>query len=175
MEQIIKLNDYVRYAPYGICKIQDIAVKDFSGCGKREYYILVPASDTESTIYVPTENKALTSKMSRVISKSELDELILSSEDSDIHWVQDKKERGEYFHTILSKYNSRELLKLVRILYLKKCELQNNGKKLSSTDESTLRQAEKVVDKEFSFILEIPEQRVGAYIRDLLGISEKEE
>ncbi|MFR4798188.1 MAG: hypothetical protein ACLT9U_05060 [Lentihominibacter sp.] len=57
---------------------------------------------------------------------------------------------------------------------MKKRELLPLGKKLPTTDENTLKSAEKLVEEEFSFVLDIPKDDVSGYIRALIESSEKE-
>jgi CarD family transcriptional regulator len=173
MKTAFSTGDLVRYAPNGICRIKEIMKKKFPGSDKEvEYYVLVPVKGVAGVIYVPTESEALTARMRPLLNKSELDCLIRSSEDCQVKWIEDRRERGAYFHDIINRCDARELLKLIRCVYLKKCQLLERGKKLSSTDETILRQAESLVQKDFAFILEIPESQVGNYIRSLLAIDE---
>ena len=51
-------NDIVRYGAHGVCKIADIAEKNFNGVPV-EYYALKPIYNDTSTIYVPLHNHRL--------------------------------------------------------------------------------------------------------------------
>lgn len=167
------VNDYVRYGQNGICKIFDITMMETPGSRKKsEYYVLKPVCSEATTLYVPAGNDSLTSKMCKVPSKSELDGIILSTEDQGILWPEDRKERNEYFRDILKKSDQKELLMLISCVYRKRLELVNVGKKLCATDESVLKQAEKLIQNDFSFALEIPAEEVSGYIRRLLGMGE---
>ena len=59
---MFKVGDVVKYGTNGICKVTDIAFRDFLGA-ETEYYELKTTTGFESTFYVPTQNEALTSKM----------------------------------------------------------------------------------------------------------------
>ena len=172
---ILKINDYVRYGSNGVCKV--IGRKMLSGADRyteKEYYALQPVADGNSMLYVPVGNEALLSKMTAVLGKEEIDNLILSAKDNEIKWKSDKNERNAYFLSILKENNPRTLLMMINCIYLKKQELLQIGKKLSATDEGVLKRAEIVVQNEFSFSLNIPKSEVGGYIRHLLGIQEIE-
>ena len=67
---------------------------------------------------------------------------------------------------------TQKLLLMIRCLYMKKRELIPLGKKLPTTDENTLKSAEKLVEEEFSHVLGIPGTEVSGYIRSLLNVSE---
>lgn len=167
-KQFIK-NAYVRYSSSGICLIEDIIVKDFFGTHEaKKYFVLRPLSDKASTIYVPSDNENLMSKMSRVLTKDEVDSLIAESAKVGVEWVNDRKARRDYFDAILSRCEQTEYLRLISCLYLKRRELAEEGKKLTSSDEAVLKQAEKSIVNEFSFVLGIRTTQVSEYIRNKL-------
>ena len=165
------VNDYVRYATNGVCKIDAVKTMDASGSREPElYYVLTPVGNPSATLYVPAENELLTAKISHVLSKDDLDALIVSSAETMLDWPEDRKARNEFFRDILRRCDQRELLKLVSCIYLKKCELAAADGKLSATDEGVLKQAEKLIQNDFAFVLGIDENEVGAYIRTLLEV-----
>jgi RNA polymerase-interacting CarD/CdnL/TRCF family regulator len=63
---------------------------------------------------------------------------------------------------------------MVTCIYEKKRELAKIGKKLSVTDMTTLKSAEKLVEEEFAWALGIPQEEVPAFIRRRLHIREEE-
>ena len=64
----------------------------------------------------------------------------------------------------------RRILLSVGMLYLHKQELIAQGKKLASSDEAMLREAEKLTENEFAFVLGLNADEVGSYIRARLGL-----
>ena len=63
---------------------------------------------------------------------------------------------------------------MIRCIYEKKRELARQGKKLSVTDTTTLRSAEKLVEEEFAWVLDLDPEEVPAFIRKRLHIQEDE-
>ena len=59
---------------------------------------------------------------------------------------------------------------MVGMLYLQKQKLSEENKRLSATDEALLRDAEKLTENEFSFVLGLNADAVGPYIRRRLGL-----
>lgn len=166
-----KKGDYIRYASNGVCLIDDIKSIDLNHSkNPKNFYVLKPIGGGSSTIYVPLENKELVSKMRYILSKNEIDSLINSVKQDKIDWIDDRKERNNSFKQIIKDSDPRELLKLVSCIYLKKQDLAGDGKKLSSTDENHLSQAESLIENEFSFVLKLDGLGVGNYIRTILGI-----
>ena len=164
-----KKGDYIRYTSSGVCLIEDVKILDHTK-NKQEFYILKPVGIPTSTIYVPTDNEALVEKMRYILKKEEIDELITSLKNTENIWIESRKERTIYFKEILKNCNPQELLRLVSCIYLKRQELESEGKKLSATDETMLTQAETFIANEFSFVLNLSSTQVGEYIREKLEI-----
>lgn len=166
--------EYVVYGTNGICLLEDIQIMKFAfDTEKSTYYILKPTSSDASTIYVPLNNEKLMGKLRPVMTKEEIDSLLLGMRDKELAWEKDRRFRSENFHEILVNGVTQNLLMMIRCLYMKKRELIPLGKKLPATDENTLKSAERLVAEEFSFALGISKDDVSGYIRALLGISEE--
>lgn len=176
METLYRQNDYVKYGVNGVCLISDVQIVNSPVSNTEdEYYVLKPVSSPTSKIYVPSGNEILMSKMRRLLSKEEIDRIIVSTEKDDLHWIDDRKERAAAFYEILKRCDQKELFRLVKCIYLQQAELNKIGKKLSSSDESIMKQAEELISNELEFVLQIPASKVGEYIRRLLRISAREQ
>lgn len=157
------INDTVLYGANGVCRISDICQKDFSGAVK-DYYILRPLSNEALTIFVPVNNKILTDKMRRILSKDEICDLISSVSDEPISWIEDDAERKEHYRSIILSGNRGEILKMIRELYIHKQEQQSKGKKMHLSDEQFLKEAERLLYSEFSLVLNIKTDEVPSFI-----------
>ena len=144
----------VLYGTEGICTIETIETLRIGG-KRSKYYVLRPVYRTRATIYVPTDNELLCSRMRPVQSAA----------GESISWIDDPNERKQVFAQILSGGDRRRVLHLIRMLYVRRRELQKNGKHLRIADEQTLRDAEKLLNDEFAHVLHIPQQDVPDYIR----------
>ena len=166
-----KKGDYIRYASNGVCHIEDIKSIDLNHSKQpRSFYVLKPIGASSSTIYVPLDNDELVSKMRYILSKNDIDDMLSSIRQDTVPWISDRKERNNFFKQIIKDSNPKELLRLIGCIYLKKQELAEANKKLSSTDENYLSQAEALIDNEFSFVLKFDNVAVGKYIQTQLGI-----
>lgn len=175
MCQTFHKEEYVVYAGTGICVIDDIRTLSLPNPGNdRLYYVLRPLSNPHSTLYIPCDNDTLVSKMRYVLTKAEIDRLLLDIKDRKMVWIEDKNARSDYFHKILSAGNQQELLLLVGSIYLKKQERASAGKKLPFSDENILKTTERLVSEEFAFSLQIPVEKVNHYIQEKLGICSEE-
>lgn len=160
---------YVVYGSNGICRIDDIKNTSFTAdMADKLYYILNPVRNPESRIFVPADNDVLVSKMRKIMTKEEIEELLLGMKGKEIEWESDRRCRNESFNEILTKGVTQDMLLMIRCLYMKKRELAENGKNLPTSDNNTLKSAEKLVEEEFSYTLGIKPSEVSGYIRGLL-------
>lgn len=164
-----KKNDYIRYSTVGICKIEDI--RKMNNPMNNElvfYYILKPVDNDLSTIYIPVDNEKLVSKMNKNLCKEEIDDIITSMKHNEISWDSDRNIRLDAYRKIVNGDDRKKIMELIDCIYSRREQLRESNKKLSSTDEQILKQAEKLIDSEFSFGLNIPREEVGKYIREKL-------
>ena len=161
--------EYVVYDNAGVCCIADITKMKFSyERVERLYYILRPINNQASTVYVPVDNEKQVQKMRYVFTKEEIDKILYSTKDECLVWNEDKKQRSEEFKKILSEKDQRQMLLLASCIYLKREELIEKGKKLSNADEQVLKEAERFINEEFAFSLQLSEGDTAQYIQSKL-------
>lgn len=158
-----EIGSYVIYGANGICTVKDKRKEKMCGT-KKEYYVLTPLDNSHAQIFVPTDNELLLGKMKAILNRDEILSMIKNIDTSDIQWVDDNKKRAEYFSSVLSNGDRRELLQLIKCIYLKKKELSANGKKLWASDENMIKSAEKIINAEFSLVLGIAPEEVPHFI-----------
>lgn len=160
---MLEINSYVMYGDNGVCQIVDRRKEKFAGQFK-EYYILKPANNASSTLYVPTDNEHLLSKMRDILTEEEVVSLIKSIASESIDWVDDNRVRQEMYSDIFSRGDRRELLLLIKSLYAHKRERIEEGKKLWTIDENAMKKAERLVYEEFATVLNIQLDEVVPFI-----------
>lgn len=158
------VNDIVMYSPCGVCRIDDIAERDFSG-EKEEYYVLHPVGDNKNTFYVPVKNENLTAQMRRILTRCEIDELIGLMPDENFVWIEDENLRKEAYRRVLRTGDRRELVKIIKALYTHRQDRREQKKRLHSADEKFLRDAENMLYDEFAYVLNISKDEVPSYIK----------
>ena len=162
------IHEYVNYSTDGICRIEDIRPMTFDGAGgEKEYYILKPVGQDRANIFVPADNPRLTGRMRPILSREEIDRLILSVKDRRLEWLPDRKERTEQFRQILAGRDERQLLLLISCLYLRS---QESERGISAAEARLLKKAEDVIRQEFAFSLGISPEEIGRYIQARLGM-----
>ncbi len=167
MQESVKKGSHVVYGKIGVCRVEDKVTMSF-GDRSGEYYVLYPVSDTRSAVYVPCDNTELTTRMQPLLTREEIDALLLGVEGECLDWIEDKDERRSAFREVLAQGDRRQLLLLIRCLFGKKQEKLAGSKRLSSADEMLLQEAVRLLEEEFSTALDIPRESVEKYIRQRL-------
>lgn len=170
---MFQANDTILYGAQGVCQVEGITKRDFGGSAM-EYYVLKPISNANSVIYVPVQNDALTAKMRRVLAPDEIRAIIRSMPQEESLWIEDENERKTAYRDILAHGDRRELIRLIKALYLHQQEIQKKGKRLHSSDDRFLKDAEKMLYDEFALVLHIKPEQVLPFILDQIEEAERE-
>lgn len=159
---MFKVNEYVFYGTSGICKIDEIKRDNLTGEDVIDYYVLHPLNENSVKIMIPVQNTKVI--MRRIATKEEAVKLIDDMPSMDTTWIDDDRQRSEEYTDALKTGDHMKWLKLIRTIYLKKQELNSAGKRLSKTDETVFKSAEKLLFEEFSVSLSIPAEEVLPFI-----------
>ncbi|MDL2236382.1 CarD family transcriptional regulator [Christensenellaceae bacterium OttesenSCG-928-K19] len=157
---MFKVNDYVMYATAGVCQVQKVDYPDFLKDGKRKYYFLKPLHSM-CDIFVPVDTEV---KMRKVLSREEANELLEQIPNMEEVWVEDDSSREAVYKEAIQSFDCRELLKIIKCLYLKISERKKEGKKPLQMDEKYMNTAEQFLYGELSVVLDIPMDEVSDYI-----------
>lgn len=168
---MFQAGDAIIYGTHGVCVISEIAELKLVG-DKREYYVLSPVRDSNSKIYAPTDNEAVSAKMRKVLTRDEIMSLILNVSDDETKWISDDSERRDFCESVIKSGDRSELMKLIEMLYLKQKSLQSNKKHFHMADEKALREAQELLHDEFAYVLGIKPEEVPGYIRQQLKKAE---
>ncbi len=163
---MFKIDDYVIYNSNGVYKIIDIRKENISG-NDINYYVLEPVFSENMIIKIPVSNTKVV--MRKIMTKDEVLELIAAMPDQESIWINDDRERKEYFKAALKTAESEEWMKLIKTIYLKKQEKIDHGKKIAKTDEDIMRAAEKNLYEEFAVVLNITPEEVLSYINERIS------
>lgn len=158
-----KIGDTVIYKSEGVCTVADIVVKAFKE-KEMEYYVLKPVYKENSEVFVPKNNTELTSKMRQVLTRQEIISLIKSMPDESDIWIDDENQRKSYYKQLIANGDRTELIRLIKTLFNYKEKQKNAGRKLHTTDEKFLKDAEKILYDEFAYVLNISQKEVIPFI-----------
>lgn len=147
-----EIGDFIVRANTGVCKVVDILNLDMSGIDRSKlYYQLVPLDDDKAKIYIPTESAHLVTR--KVMTMEEAMKLIEQVADIEVLNVTNDKLREQKYKEIVKGSNPRELLQIIKTIYLRKKERLDQGKKNTAADENYYRLAEKQLFSELCVAL----------------------
>lgn len=161
---MFELGQTVLYGTEGVCVIDRIEVMKVNRV-RMKYYVLKPVHRDSATVFVPMDNEALLGRMRPILTREEIDAFLEHVQDETLVWIEDHNERRQVFQSILNTGDCAQILRMLRALYLRRQQLAERGKHLRSSDDQLMRDAEKLLHDELSWVLQIPRQEVSAYIR----------
>ena len=157
-------NDIVLYPPHGVCKIENLTDLCFRGV-MRDYYILRPLRNSSAVIFVPADNESLLTHMHAILTRADLEDLMRSfCEIVDTLSYHDLSHAQ--YKAILIGDDRLARLKLIHILHTHQVMLRKRGRKLYSVDERALREAEKILFDEFSYVLDLHREAIPSWIQE---------
>jgi CarD family transcriptional regulator len=141
---VFKVNDYVMYGSTGVCKIIDISKEKHISINSEEtdYYVLHPVFNDNIVIKIAVNNP--NAPIRAILTKDEVLSLIKTMPEQETIWIDDNRERSEYFKAILKSKESEDWVKLIKTLFLEKEARSLVGKTLTKTDEGIMNTVEKL-------------------------------
>ncbi len=145
-----------------LCKIREFSERSFfPGQPPKLYYTLSPADREEDFLYVPQTQAE--EKFRPVLSKNEIDLMRQETDGKALEWIEDRQLRNKEFSQILKDGDPGQILLLIRCLLRQKTKLAECRKKLTATDERLLAAAERAIDNEFSYVLDVNKDELTDY------------
>lgn len=163
-----KPNEYVSYGSRGIYKIVDIRNESFSDKESREYYVMQSVYDERSQTFLPVDSD-LVGRINRILTASEINDIIDSYEYREENWSGDAKEREFIFSRIIAQNDKKEVLRLFMSLYYHNNRLLSQKRKMYASDAKTLAFIKKMITEEYAFILGISKDNVVEYIESRIA------
>lgn len=159
--------DQVLYGIHGVCRIVDLETRRIDR--KRiEYYVLEPIDQSGARFYVPTQNQAAVAKLRPIITQQELNDLLRSEDAYADAWITDENQRKQHYRDLITSGDRAALIRMVHTLHKHKEEQVAAGRKFHLCDENFLRDAEKLLNSEFSLVLNIHQDEVSSYVQNAL-------
>ena len=165
---MFQVGEHVLYGLNGVCKIDAIEGKKFDD-EIHEYYILKPVFDQGSTIFVSTKKEPLVAKMIPILSEKDVSTLIDTLSDNEGFWIENESERKEQFRQIIESDDRRKQLGIFKAYLLHKMKLISMKRKMHTGDEILLKNVEKRILEEFSFVLAKPKEELALRLYEKIG------
>lgn len=160
--------DRVLYGAHGVCNIVALE-KRMVDRKQVEYYVLEPLGQPGAKYYVPTQNQAAVAKLRKIMTSVELNELLHSDEIQKDTWIPDENQRKNHYRTLINSGDRAALISMVHTLHRHKAAQAATGRKFHLCDENFLRDAEKLLNSEFSLVLNIQPNQVRDYVHGVFG------
>jgi len=156
---MFQVNDTIIYGSHGVCRIEKIEVREFMG-GAKEYFVLRPVNDAAATLYASTQSEKVLGKMRKILSEQEVFHLIETMPEQENIWFQNEAVRKEKYKKVISKGDHRELIGIIKAIYLQKQKREAEGKHLYISDERFFKEAERILYDEFQYVLNIEREEL---------------
>lgn len=164
---MLQVGSQVVYGIHGVCCIVDVEIRRVDR-KKVEYFVLEPREQPGTRYYVPTQNQVALSKLRPMLTRAELNELLVSAQNDQDYWIADENQRKQYYRELINSGDRVALIGMIRALYGHRESQLAAGRKFHLCDENFLRDAQKLLTSEFSYVLGIPQTEVAAYIENKL-------
>ena len=160
-----QIGDKVIHINGGVFVVEEIKIMNY-GFGDVRYICLKPYFvDTVNktlTIFVPYDKKE---ELIRPIMTKEMAlEVINKIKNIEPIWYQEAKARKEKFGQLLNTHDIDNICIIVKSLYVKQLELQENNKSLNLMDYDYLKKLKKGIEEELAIALNINVDEVGELI-----------
>lgn len=160
---MFEIGDYIVYGNNGVCKVEKIGYLDSSMVsGKKLYYTLNPYYTSGNTIFTPVDNQKVI--MRPVLKKNEAEQLIQEIPVIESLWIPDEKKREFEYKQAFGKCDCRELVRIIKTIYLHKKSRMAEGKKVTSVDERYFTMAENNLYGELALPLEMNKEDVKEFV-----------
>lgn len=160
------VSDTVLYGADGVCKIVEIARKQFTQDTKGVYYVLKPVYHESATIFIPVQNQMLTDKMRPVLSKAEILSIIQTMPDLEALWIADENKRHKTYEEIIRSGDRMQIIRMIKALYSHEKQQLKQGRKFHTADQKLMKEAENMLYEEFAYVLGIQQDKVLPFIID---------
>jgi len=160
---MFEVGEYIIFATNGVCKVEAVGKLEMNNVSEEKlFYTLTPIYAPETKVFTPVDNDKVI--MRPVLSREEAWALINDIINIEAISVADDKSREEIFKEAIKKCDCRELVKIIKTLYLRKQARLRAGKKAASCDERYFKMAEGNLYEELALALEIDKNEVESVI-----------
>lgn len=162
-----QVGDQVVYGMHGVCRVVE---EEKRSVNRKQvtYLVLEPVGQSGSKFLVPTHNTAAMEKIRSMLSKEELDAMLICDEVRTDGWIREENLRKQTYRELIGSGDRIRLMQMVRTLYRHKAAQSAAGRKVHLCDESFLRDAEKLLTSEVSIVLGMEPEQAKQYMRDFL-------
>lgn len=160
---MFNIDDVVMYTTYGICKISNIIEMSFGG-NSNKYYVLHPLRESKTELTLPVDNPMTKCRLHSLLSENEINDLIHEIPFLDIYWIERDNDRKVKFSEIVKSGDRKETLRVIKCIKNHIQDIKDKGRKLHATDETAMKDAEKLILDEFSYVLNVDREKLSVIL-----------
>ena len=160
--------DRVLYGSHGVCRVTALEERRIDRKNVT-YLALQPEGQTGASYLVPTHNTSAMAKLVPLLSPAELEELLAMEQLREGNFIVDGNLRKQTYRDLLTGGDRVRLLQMICALYRHKESRAAEGKKFHQSDEAFLRDAEKLICSEISWVLGMESGEALRYLRNKLN------
>ena len=162
---MLQIGSQVVYGIHGVCTIIEVEARRVDR-KKVEYFVLEPNDQPGARFYVPPQNQVALSKLRPLLTREALDALLVSEDTHRECWIPEENLRKQKYRELINGGDRAALISMIRALQQHKESQLAAGRKFHLSDENFLRDAEKMLRSEFSYVLGMSQAEVSAYIKE---------
>ncbi|MBQ9803125.1 MAG: CarD family transcriptional regulator [Clostridia bacterium] len=162
---MFQVGEYIVYGMNGICRVEDVCKSPYDDTDPRTYYLLVPVNNPmSSTIYTPVDNERV--PMRRLMTREEIEALIVAMPDIELLTVPVEKQRREVYRTSIGTLAPESYVQVIKTVHHRRLELTAAHKHFPVTDLEYGRLAKHLLYSECAHVLGLSEDGMEAYFTE---------
>lgn len=161
---MFETGERVIYGIHGVCTVTGTDYQQ-SGGKQTEYLVLEPLNRSGSRFLIPTHNAVAMTRLQRLLSKSELEQLLRSPAVHAPCWISDEGQRKKTYRELINSSDRTRLMAMVHSLYVHKSQQSASGRKVHLCDENFLHDAEKLLASEITAVMDMGSEEARNYLR----------
>lgn len=168
---MFKIGDLIVYSGHGICRVDEISEKTYTGITKA-YYVIHPIENSQKlTISTPVDNDK--TGILKLMNKEEAENILESFNSAGINWIEKPQLRGQVFKDIVYTGNRMDIAKVANTLLRKKHEIEKARRKFYEQDSRIFSTIQNILFKELAISLNTSPEAIFEKIKSMLRINNK--
>jgi CarD-like/TRCF domain. len=166
---MFEVDSYIIHGTTGVCQVAEVGHIAIGSMDKQKlYYTLKPIYEKRSMVYTPVESDKVV--MRKVLTREEAVALLDSITAIEIVWEEDNKVRDAKYREYMKNQKATEWMEMIKILQLRKEQLQEQGKKLTGVDEKYLHVAKEWLFGEMAISLEMSKDEIKELVMSKIAL-----
>lgn len=159
-----QVGELVLYGSTGVGRVKEVKEHTSPATGEKQLYYVLQSLYEDCVISAPVEAGKVF--MRPIISREEAEEIIdrIPEMDGEIYCSKVSRDLAEHYEALLKSHDCQSLVELTKSIYAKKQEFLNRKRKFGTVDERFLKRAEDLLFGELAAALDMPRDRMQAYI-----------